>query len=160
MSKQLRHRLAACLALTVLGTVPMASMGCGGDRRDAVLDAGELLDRYERDRRRHDPVAFSEIDLGDFVVTQRHEPAIFFVRFHLYGVVPNTQMDDFSKMLEAHSELVRSTIRETVQGTELEQLNDPALGALKSDMILAINRSLQARILRDVVFGEFSFERG
>ncbi len=148
------------LGTAVVLMFTVVSGGCSGDATTTSLDTGSLLDQYERDRRRHDPIAFSEVDLGEFTVSQRHEPHIFFIRFHLYGVIPDEKRDDFVESLSAHGERIRATVREIAQRTDLEQLSDPSLGAVKADMILAINRILPARLLRDVVFAEYSFERG
>ena len=134
--------------------------GCGKSDSQALLDTGSLLQRYESDRRRHDPVFFSEFDLGEFTVTQRHEPSIFYIRFHLYGVVPDRLVEEVEKLMETHGERVRAMVREAAQRCDVAQLDDPSLGWLKSELITSINRSLQAPMLRDVVFSEFSFERG
>ena len=230
--------------------------GCGGEQPTAVFDATALLERYEQDRRRHDPHAYSEVDLGEFTVTWReqpneadhgestatpphephetkqgestatpphepheakqgestatpphepheakqgestatpphephetkqgestttppHEPhetkqgestttppqapAALIIRFHLYGVVADDHLEELTKLLETHGERVRSQVRETVQGSERTQLDDPTLGWLKSELIQSINQSLQAPILRDAVFGDFALDRG
>jgi len=93
-------------------------------------------------------------------VTQRREPSIFYIRFHLYGVVPDGLVDEFGRLLADHDKTVRATVREVSQQCDVDQLDDPSLGRLKSEMISSINRILQAPMLRDVVFGDFSFERG
>ncbi len=136
------------------------SIGCGTSKEEAVLDAGAMLERYEKDRRRHDPIHFSEVDLGEYTVTQRHEPSIFYIRFHLYGVVPEGLTEEFGKLLAVHDNTVRSKVREVSQQCAIDQLNDPSLGWLKSELISSINRILQTPLLRDVVFADFSFERG
>jgi hypothetical protein len=194
--------------------------GCGGEQATAVFDAAALLERIEQDRRRHDPHAYSELDLGEFTITwrggtaaspetdgrhanaeeehapkdaskdshaqqaehaQQTEPAqetphapptsdqqpatsnlpppTLIIRFHLYAVVSDNQLEECRVLLETHGERVRSQVRETVQGSAQTQLEDPALGWLKSDLIQSINQSLQAPILRDVAFAEFALDR-
>ena len=91
---------------------------------------------------------------------QSREPAIFFIRFHLYAVVSDKELEEFAELLVTHGERIRGKIRETVQSSELDQLEDPTLGWLKSELIQWINRSVNTPILRDVVFADFSFERG
>jgi hypothetical protein len=153
-----RSRRGEALLLSTF--VLMSAFGCGGREPNTILDATALLERYEQVRQRHDPDHFSEVDLGEFTVTQRRETAIFFIRFHLYAVVSDKEIEEFTKLLETHGERIRGKIRETVQSSELAQLEDPTLGWLKSELIQWINRSVNTPILRDVVFGDFSFERG
>jgi hypothetical protein len=160
MSTSSGHLIRLQIVLSLLSALPVLCSGCGKSEQPPVLDVGTLLARYERDRRRHDPVYFSEIDLGEFTVTQRHEPAIFYIRFHLFGVVPEELVQEAETLLVTHGERVRARVREAAQRCEADQLNDPSLGWLKSELITSINRSLQAPMLRDVVFAEFSFERG
>jgi hypothetical protein len=171
-------------ALLLLSSCALLStLGCGEHKPNAVLDAAALLERYEKVRQRHDPDHFSEVDLGEFTVTQREqegkkkeeekaaeksaekqaqprEPAIFFIHFHLFAVVPDNELGEFTELLNTHGERIRGKIRETVQSSELAQFEDPTLGWLKSELIQWINRSVNTPILRDVVFADFSFERG
>ncbi|MHB0956609.1 MAG: hypothetical protein ACYC0X_09605 [Pirellulaceae bacterium] len=158
-----RYRQSAILLLSTVGLLNI--LGCGEHKPNAVLDATALLERYEKVRQRHDPDHFSEVDLGQFTVTQRpttsqRDPAIFFIRFHLFAVVSDSELEEFTELLETHGERIRGKIRETVQSSELAQFEDPSLGWLKSELIQWINRSVSAPILRDVVFADFSFERG
>ena len=138
--------LLAAWLVSVLAT----SLGCGERETGTVLDASALLDRYEKDRRRHDPVHFSEVDVGDFTVTKRREPAIFYIRFRLYAIVPDNLLEEFANLRETHGERLRGQVREAVQSCDIDQLDDPSLGWLKSELIRSLNRSLEAPILRDV----------
>jgi flagellar basal body-associated protein FliL len=45
-----------------------------------------------------------------------------------------------------------------VQETESEQLTDPGLAFFRSEVVAAINRILQERLVKDVAFSEFSVE--
>jgi hypothetical protein len=167
------HRPRAVLALALLP----ALIGCSGKPAMTVFDASAVLAGIEQDRRRHDPHAYSEVDLGEFAVTWRQKPdetdraesreaaeqylATLIIRFHLYAVVPDHQVEECKKLLEASAERVRSKVREVVQGSDFgeKRRKDPTLNQLKSDLIQAINQSLQAPILRDVAFGEFGVDR-
>jgi len=137
-----------------------SNLGCRKQEVAAVLDASQLLDRYEKDRRRHDPVHFSEVDVGEFTVTKRREPAIYYIRFRLYAIVPDNLLEEFANLRETHGERLRGQVRETVQSCDLDQLDDPSLGWLKSELIRSLNHSLESPILRDVVFADFSLEKG
>lgn len=150
------------VGVAIWAAVIVTGAGCGsGDQQAVMVDARTLLDRYQQDRLRHDPRHFSEVDLGEFLVTQRREPAtLYYVRFKLFVVVPDQQVESLNGLLESRKERVTADIRETVQRAELEQLNEPTLDWLKSELIRSINRNLGMRLVRDVVFADFSFERG
>jgi flagellar basal body-associated protein FliL len=62
-------------------------------------------------------------------------------------------------MVEPYAQRVRDAVISAVQRSDLDQLRDPSLGWLKAELLATINQSLQMRILRDIVFTEFSFER-
>lgn len=147
----LKHLLIALVIATIIG--------CGGSETENMLDATTLLERYERDRRRHDPLHFSEVDLGEFMVTQRREPSIFYIRFHLYAVVPDSFVGQFDQLRQTHGERIRAKVRQVTMACDIDHLNDPSLGWLKSELISSINEVTQSPIVRDVVFGDFSFER-
>jgi hypothetical protein len=136
------------------------ALGCGGGETRQALDTADVLSRYERDRRRHDPLHFSEIDLGEYTVTQRHDPLMVYIRFHLYAIIPDHLLAEFEQLRHTHNERIRSCIREVAQRSEPDQLSDPSLSWLKAELTSGISRSLQAPILRDVVFAEFSSQRG
>jgi hypothetical protein len=139
--------------------VALVNSGCGNSEPIEMLDAQALLDRYEQDRRRHDPTSFSEVDLGQFFVSLREDRSTYQVRFHIFGVIPDNQVSQFEDMIEPYTQRIRDAVISAVQGSELDQLRDPSLGWLKSELLDAINQSVQMRILRDIVFTEFSFER-
>lgn len=160
MSTRLRVSTIIGIALALLLAIPLAVIsGCGDAEQNSVMDARALLERYQKDRRRHDPLNFSEVEIGKFAVTQRHKPAIFYIRFHLFAVVPDNLLDEFHRHLETYSERVRAEVRATTQKCELKKLNDPSLKWLKSELISSINHVIGEPILRDVVFSEFSLER-
>ena len=151
---------SSSFVLLLLAAVIGLSCGCSKTLPDPVTDAGALLERYEKDRRRHDPVHFSEIDLGEVALNRRKDNLIYYIRFRLYAVVPDGLTDQFNELLLTHGERVNSKVLESARRCSLEQLNDPSLGWLKSDLISSVNRILQTPILRDVVFSDFSLECG
>ncbi len=125
-----------------------------------MMDTTSMLEQYEKDRRRHDPQHFSEVDLGEYTISLREEPSIFYVRFHLWGVLPDGLNEEFSKLYPTRTETLRGKVIEVTTQCKPDELNDPLLARLKSELIPSINRVLQAPLLRDVVFADFSFERG
>jgi flagellar basal body-associated protein FliL len=156
-----RQRLPSRKRFYWLGLLPVfLGGGCGGGESAPLMDAAALLARYEHGRQAYDPRKLTEVDLGQFTVTQRREPAIFFIRFQLFAIVSDDQVENFARLVETHGERLRSEVREIVQGSDLEQLNDPALVWLKAELVQAINRRVGTTIVHDVVFAEFTFERG
>ncbi len=154
------HQLLAGVGMCLLAGILGAGSGCSDADAEVVMDAGALLERYERDRRRHDPRHFGEVDLGEFRVTQHHGTSIMFVRFHLFGVLPDGRIDQFKELLQAHEHRVKEKVSEVATRCDIVELQDPNLGWLKSELISSINRIVQAPLLRDVAFAEFSMERG
>lgn len=150
------RRHLVVLAAMVCGT----GLGCGGAATAPVPEMSVMLDRYERDRRRHDPVHFSEVDLGQYIATRRNEPTMVYVRFHAYAVVPNHLLGEFDELLQTHSKRIQSRIREVAQKVDDEPLADPSLSWFKSELTSEINRELCVPIVRDVAFATFSVERG
>lgn len=160
MNRYLRSSTGAAFTLGLLFAASLAaSSGCGDSEGASVMDARSLLERYQRDRRRHDPLHFSEVEIGEFAVTQSQGPAIIYIRFHLFGVVPDSQLDAFRNRMETYGERVRAEVRATTQKCELKELHDPSLKWLKSELISSINHVVGSPMLRDVVFSDFSLER-
>jgi hypothetical protein len=151
------------------------ALGCGGHETTAVLDAADLLERYDKEHQQHDPTRFSEYELGAFMVTKREEPkknpdpkkkprrnanAIFHIHFKICAVVADEEMTEFTESLTTHGERLRGLIRETVEATDLEDLASPDLGMLTFELTKSINECLSKPIVRSVVFSDFYFQRG
>ncbi len=152
-----------------------AALGCGGHETTAVLDAADLLERYDKEHQQHDPTRFSEYELGEFTVTKREKPveetapkkkpgshanATFFIRFKICAVVADEEVTEFTELLTTHGERLRGLIRGTVEATDLEDLASPDLGMLTFELAKSINECLSKPIVRSVVFSDFAFERG
>jgi hypothetical protein len=141
--------------------VALLMSGCGAkDEEPILVDARALLDRYQQERLRHDPRHFSEIELGEFFVTQRRDAALLSIRVRLVAVVSDTQLDQFQTLLQGRLERVHATIRQTIQRAGPAQLDEGSLDSLKSELIRSINGCLEKRIVQDVAFAKFSLERG
>ena len=68
------HSRSTYLRLTAvwgIAWILSSALGCGGHEPNAVLDAADLLERYDKVRQQHDPAHFSESELGEFTVTKR-----------------------------------------------------------------------------------------
>jgi hypothetical protein len=151
-------------ALLVLGMT--SCLGCGGKAEPinpAALTAPELLDLLEDDLKRHDPKHFVELDLGKYKVThvveQDGAPTPLAVRFQLFVVLPENRKEEFEIAFATYEKRVRDAILETVQHADTNQLTDPGLRALKDHLLQAIQQVSKSRVLKDVVFSEFSLTK-
>ena len=144
--------------LLLLPLVPFA--GCGQEVSSDLSDPQELLARYDHDRRRHDPRQFVEVELGEYFVTRRQpDNNIYTIRCKLFAVVPRDKQPELEEALTTRRTAMRDAILGTIRSTEFEHLTEPTLSWVKSEMIPIVNRSLKTRVLRDIVFADYSFER-
>ena len=74
--------------------------------------------------------------------------------------MPDGLVEQFNVLLLTHLQRVRDRVMVATSRCEIDQLTDPSLGWLKSELITSINRIIQSPLLRDVVFADFSLERG
>ena len=157
-----RRAILAILLALLLGSLCASLCGCGGEttRAEQIDDPGKLLESYDRSRRRHDPIRFEEVDLGEFFTTKYVKgQGTYTISFHLYAVIDRKNRQELVARKLKRDKRMRDAIFTTLAKTELEYFREPTLGWIRSELMTAINRSLQSRSVRDVVFGEFSFER-
>ena len=144
--------LAACLPLLA---------GCGHSSSAAgQLDSNELLELLEEQELKSDKQSFAEIDLGEYRVTHTLENAEgqILVRFHLFGIVPESRQARLTHAIEGYQNRLRDAVIHLVQETDTDQLADPGLAFFRSEVVAAINRVLQERLVKDVAFSDFSVE--
>lgn len=148
------------LAAMPLGLALLAGCGHGG-KVSAELEASELFELLEEQQMRYDSQAYVEVDLGTFRVTHALEEGQgqLHVHFHLFGVVPEQRKSKLEHVLPLYENRLRDAVIHLVQETEAEQLADPGLTFFRSEVVAAVNRVLQDRLLKDVAFSEFSVER-
>ncbi len=85
----------------IIVAIVLLASGCGSS--DGGASQTDLLDVLSTSQRRHDPVQFEEVDLGEFYVTRHNGYGLpLFVRFHMYGVVPSEHLDEFEESLHLH----------------------------------------------------------
>ncbi len=160
-ARRWRALLLVLLSLA-LGILLSSLLGCGGKSSEAqqIEDPGKLLENYDRSRRRHDPIRFEEVDLGEFFTTKFIAgKGSYAVSFHLYAVVDRKHRSELIAAKQKREKRMRDAIFTTLAKTELDYFREPTLAWIRSELMTAINRSLQTRVVRDLVFGEFSFER-
>jgi hypothetical protein len=152
-------RLAPIFCLFALSAPLLA--GCGhGNSAAGQLETSELLELLEEQELKGDNHASVEVDLGEYKVTHVLESGEgqLFVRFHLYGIVPEARHSKLEHALEAYQNRLRDAVIHLVQETETEQLTDPGLAFFRSEVVAAINRVLEERLVKDVAFSDFSVE--
>jgi flagellar basal body-associated protein FliL len=153
------HRRAGMVAW---GVLCLLLVGCGRSSRPAAgMEASELLEIIQQQQER-DPSAYVESDLGTFRVSHPlpgGEGQIV-VSFHLYGVLPPARQSRLKQLLPTYENRVRDAVISHVQRTQTEHLTDPSLAYFKAELVAAINRVLQDRVMADVVFSDYSVERG
>ena len=131
----------------------------GDSDRAASIEAGEILELINDGQRRIDPRGFVEVDLGKFRVTHAahgDDEALLLVDFQLYGVLPAEKREKLDRVLPTYNNRLRDAVISLVQRTETEHLTDPSLVFFKAELVAGINRVLQERLVRDVVFSDFS----
>lgn len=144
----------------LLATSVVGLAGCGSsDPAQPAMAPAELLDLLEEQQRRHDPKHYVELSLGKFRVSHATPDGVLMVSFELYGVLPEDSQEEITASLPAYEKRIRDSVIGLVQRVETEQLADPSLAFLKSEMVLSINRVLQKRLLKDVAFSTFSLEQ-
>jgi flagellar basal body-associated protein FliL len=145
--------LLAALALTVAG--------CGGSEPAATeLGSSELLELLEEQQ--YDPQGYIEVDLGRFRVTHplAEGQGQLSVQFHLFGILPEKQKAALEALRPHYENRMRDAVISLVQQSETEHLTDPGLAFFRAEMVNAINRVFQDRVLRDVAFSEYSTDDG
>lgn len=148
------------VALSLASLLVLGAIGCSGksDDVEALQTAAllELIDGHQA----HDPHKSVEVELGRFQITHPLDRnGVLYIEFHLYGILPEERRADLQKSLPAHSVRIRDAVISLVQKTEADQFGDPELALLRAEMVTAINRVLQERLLKDVAFSELSIQR-
>lgn len=151
--------------LTFLGLLPLfgAIQGCSSHASSgSPIEASELLELLQEDLNRHDPQAFSEVDLGEFRVTRTvaDEQGTLVIKFRLYGVLPGDKTKEFEEKTSRYGKRMRDIVLGIVQRSDMNDLTAPRMGVLKSQLTRSINEMIRSRSLRDVVFSELTMERG
>ncbi len=149
-----------CHSVVTLAVAVLAT-GCGGGAA-TNFDEAALLDEYNVQGRRHDPVEFVEVDMGDFFITRRLPDTkdMLYVSCHLYAVTPQEESGFVEFTLMERKTRMRDTVMSVVQKAEIDALTEPSLTWIKSEMIPEVNRTLRTRSVRDIVFSTYSLQRG
>ena len=155
------HRIPRLIASMLMMGCCLTMASCSSKSEHSALESAELLDLIQEQQKRHDPHMYVEVDLGKFSVTHPlpKGEGVLLVRFHLYGVLPESRRSDLDAAIPLYTNRLRDAIISLVQQTETEHLADPGMAFFKSEMVTAINRVLQDQLLKDVAFSDLSIER-
>jgi flagellar basal body-associated protein FliL len=151
------------LALVCLiASAGSTSSSCSSSEKkpDSSAEASEILDLINEGQSKIDPKGCVEVDLGKFRVTHAvadsQDEALLLVDFQLYGVLPEGRREALDHTLPTYNNRLRDAVISLVQSTDTEHLTDPSLAFFKAELVTAINRVLQERLVKDVVFSNFS----
>lgn len=125
-----------------------------------VTDVERILSLIADKEKKHDPRLYMEVDLGEFRVSRPgiNEDEIVVLKFQLFGVLNEQDHPKFVESSLGREQRLRDAVLSVVHRTDLDQLMDPALITVKSELVAGINRILENDFLRDVAFSTFSME--
>lgn len=125
-----------------------------------VADVERILSLIADKEKKHDPRLYMEVDLGEFRVTRPgvDDEEIYVVKFHIYGVLNEQHQLPFEESAAGRQQRLRDAVLSVVHRTEFDQLMEPSLDQVKSELVTAINRILESDFIRDVAFSTFSME--
>lgn len=161
MSSGLLSRFSFLLATGCL--IITAMTGCGGSAgEDVILDPLHLIDNFDKNPPRHHPRKLVELSVGQFAVKRPVDDyrASMELKFDIYIVVPKRAATELEERLQARQSRVSDQINSVVGRIELDEVSDPNLTWIKSELIPVLNRVLQSDDVRDVVLGDISVSVG
>ena len=100
-----------------------------------------------------------EIDLGYFDLTayQGDASTTLRIQFQLYGIVNDSDEDEFLEIIEENEHRLRDRILATMRSVNVGDLNDAGLGLIKRRILEKSNKAIGKPLLRAIVFSDFSF---
>jgi hypothetical protein len=101
-----------------------------------------------------------EVDLGEFRLTlprpvQSADMAE--IQFHAFGQVANRDLVKVTEALETHGTELRHRLLLAARQLELENIEDPQLDLLRSQIAAVINETLPGKPLQSVGFYRFAY---
>jgi hypothetical protein len=122
------------------------------------VDGGAVLDAHEQET---NLVRLDEIDIGEFRVTLPHAPGSAgggVVEFHAFGQVAHRDRDKVASVLHQNSAELRYRVLLLVRALTREQLDEPRLQSLRSQITQVANASFDEKMVKNVGFYKFAFE--
>lgn len=148
------------LALVVLSLLA----GCGAKevaQNPEALEAIALLDLLDKEHQQQGSASFVELEIGQFRVSHNlpEMDGVLLVQFKLFGVLTESKKEQIEPNLPAIEKRVRDAVISVIQKAEIEQLSDPGMTFIKAELVTHLNRVMQGRILKSVVFSDFALVR-
>lgn len=100
-----------------------------------------------------------EVDLGAFLVTLPYQPnstSSIVVNFHAFGRVAHSNYNQVAKLIEQRGPELRHRMLITVRELNLQELQEPGLDTLRSNIEQVVNKTLPDHPLQAIGFYRFS----
>lgn len=99
-----------------------------------------------------------EVDLGEFSIAAYQPVSETTLRadFHLWGMVHQKDYDEFLTLMEDNLHRFREQVIVIIRLADVNDLTDPGLGLIKRKILEKTNQTLGKRLLRVVIFDDFS----
>jgi hypothetical protein len=139
-----RKRLHCCLP-----AIGLLLSGCFD--AEAMIDARRKIAILAR---------LEEVDLGEFRLTlprPAQSADMAEIQFHAFGQVANRDLDKVTEALETHGPELRHRLLLAARQLELENIEDPQLDLLRSQIAAVINETLPGEPLQSVGFYRFGY---
>jgi hypothetical protein len=146
-SPRLRHSTQRRLAVALLATIALP--GC--------FDGSAILQAHEKET---DLVRLDEVDIGEYRITLPHPPGRAgggVLEFHIFGQVARRDRDKVASALQFNSAEIRYRVLLLTRGLTPEQLDEPKLTTLRTQITKIANASLESKMVRNVGFYSFAF---
>lgn len=134
-------------------------VGCGRTTdEDIILDPLHLIDNFDKNPPRHHPRKLVEISLGHLETRMpaNNDGETIMIEFDAYIIVPKDRRNEIEKRVEQRISRIQDHMTRVLMEIDPDELSDPNMTWMKSELIPVINRVLQADDVRDVVFSDFS----
>lgn len=136
----------------------------GGHAAAAKTDAHAAGEKPESmqllDGLRRTPEESIEVELGTFTISRRVSMGeTLRVRFQLTALVDLKQEAEFAEALELRRQAMRDRVLELAHKLDLEHFDDPTLRALKSDLLVEIQRAVRSLAIHEVLVSDYVSER-
>lgn len=100
-----------------------------------------------------------EVDLGQYSVTATQPSSNLALRidFHLFGTVLESEAAELTSKMERVTHAFRDQVLYEIRNADINDLNDPSLGLIKRRILEKSENLFGKKLLRSILFSEFSF---
>lgn len=138
-----------CYSLIALSLCCLGFSGCGGESTTSQEGVPEA------------PARVVEADLGSFFVTIRiDEGQRAFFRVQFVGMVDEDYVAEFTELHEQRKVRMRERIESVLQTADVEDLKQPGIPIIKTEVATAVRKVLRTPHLVEVVYSDYSFRQG